>query len=286
MKQLVVISGKGGTGKTTLTSSLAYLSKNRNIADCDVEAPNLNLIVNNTLIDKKPYIGGKLPQIDQTKCIKCNKCKEVCRFDAIKLNEGKYMVDDLKCEGCGACSYICPSGAINSFDDETGNVFTGKIDNGQFSYAELNIGADGAGKLVTEVRKAIAERTEDDNLLIIDGSPGVGCVVIASITGCDVAVLVTEPTQSGLEDLKRVLSLIEFFNIKGYVVINKYDINEEKTKEIEEYSNSNGFDVVGKIPFDSYINKAMKENKLVVEYEDSKAGNAIKDIWDILERKI
>ncbi len=283
MKQLVVISGKGGTGKTTLTSSLAYLADNRNIADCDVEAPNLNLMLNSKEIDEKEYIGGKVAKLNLEKCKKCNMCIETCRFDAIS---SEYEIDELKCEGCGACSYVCPSGAIDMIDDETGVVKTNEMKDGFFTYANLNIGADGAGKLVSEVRTSLKAKTKSDELIIIDGSPGIGCVVIASITGCDSAIIVTEPTQSGLEDLKRVFSLVEFFKLEGNVVINKYDINTEKTKEIEEFCNEKGIQVLGKIPFDKYINKAMKENKLVIQYKESDAGKVIKEIWEKINNKM
>ncbi|EOD01355.1 ATP-binding protein [Caldisalinibacter kiritimatiensis] len=283
MKQIVVISGKGGTGKTTLTSSLVHLAKNRHIADCDVEAPNLSLMLESETINKELYIGGKVAKVDENKCASCGLCKKTCRFDAITED---FKVDPLKCEGCGACEYVCPHDAITMIDDETGHIFTSKTDGGIFSHAELAIGADGAGKVVTEIRKAVAQRADKDDLVIIDGSPGIGCVVIASLTGCDMAVVVTEPTQSGLSDLKRVLSLVEHFNMKAYIVINKYDINEEKTKEIEEYCSENGFEVIGKVPFDSSVNKAIKVNKPVVTFEDSDAGEEIKNVWNILNEKI
>jgi MinD superfamily P-loop ATPase len=283
MKQIAVISGKGGTGKTALTSSIAYLTKKRNIADCDVEAPNLSLMLDNEIIDKSLYIGGKIAKIDTDKCIRCNICRETCRFAAIDEN---YFIGPLKCEGCGACQFVCPENAIEMSDDETGYIYKSKFDEGIFSHAELSIGADGAGKVVTEVRKTALEDKEDKDLILIDGSPGTGCVVIASLTGCDMAIAVTEPTQSGMNDLKRVLSLVDFFNMKAYVVINKYDLNIEKTKEIEKYCSENGFEVAGKIPFDPLVNTAIKENKPVVMYEESTAGKAIKVIWNIIKNKL
>lgn len=280
MRQIVVISGKGGTGKTTLTSSLAFLSNNRNLADCDVEAPNLSLLLENKIIDKKLYIGGKKAQIDSEKCINCNLCYETCRFDAI--TEDIEIIPE-KCEGCGACEYVCPQDAITMEDDETGYIYTSEVDGGIFAHAELAIGADGAGKIVTEVRKITTKKENQKDLTIIDGSPGIGCVVIASVTGCDLAVIVTEPTQSGLADLRRVLSLVNHFKIEAKVVVNKYDINMNKTKEIEEYAKKNNAIVIGKIPFDSYVNKAMKESKPVVLYDESIAGKEIKEIWNKLK---
>lgn len=283
MKQIVVISGKGGTGKTTLTSSFAYLAKNRDIADCDVEAPNLNLILNNNPVKRELYIGGKIAYIDKEKCIECGKCRSICRFDAVKEN---FEINDTKCEGCGACVEVCPNEAIKLVDDETGDVITSSIEGGKFSYAQLRIGADGAGKVVTKVRQSLISDKEKPELVIIDGSPGIGCVVISSLTGCNMAVVVTEPTQSGLEDLMRVLGLVDYFRMKAYVVINKFDINLEKTKEIEDFCNENNFEVVGKIPFDPYVSKAIKESKPVVQFEESIAGKEIKKIWNIINEKI
>lgn len=282
MKQIVVISGKGGTGKTTVASSFAYLTENAHIADCDVEAPNMNLILNSDLISERPYIGGKIASIDKEKCINCGKCVEACRFDAIGND---FSVNEMKCEGCGGCQIVCKHDAVTMEDDETGQILKSKTSKGVFSHARLNIGADGAGKLVTEIRKEIMKDTQGD-LTIIDGSPGIGCVVIASVTGCDGAVIVTEPTQSGMEDLIRVLNLTYHFNIESFVVINKYDINPGKTKEIEEFCEENGVAVVGRIPFDSYVNQAINEGKPVVIYPDSTAGQEIRVIWDSLLKKI
>lgn len=279
MKQIVVISGKGGTGKTTIASSFAYLSKKRNVADCDVEAPNLNLILKGIPQNREKYIGGKKAYIDTEKCTKCGICKEYCRFDAISSD---VEVSEVKCEGCGLCSIVCPSAAIKMINDETGDIITSDIPDGVFAHAELNIGADGAGKVVTEVRKAIMENSNDAQFIIIDGSPGIGCVVIASITGCNMAVMVTEPTQSGLSDLKRVLSLADFFKLKSYVIINKYDINYEKSEEIESYCKENNYEIIGKIPFDPYVSRAIKENTPIVEYNESVAGKIIRDIWNTI----
>lgn len=279
MKQIVVISGKGGTGKTTIAASLAYLAENANVADCDVEAPNLSLILENEVRDTKPYIGGKKAYINKEKCISCGRCLEVCRFDAIKES---FEVDEVKCEGCGACSIVCPAQAVILSNEETGQIISSDKRDGLFSYASLNIGADGAGKLVTEIRKEIVKESNINDLSIIDGSPGIGCVVIASITGCDLAIIVTEPTQSGMDDLMRVLSLTDYFNIKSSVIINKYDINSEMSNEIEELCNENGLKVIGKIPFDTTITKAMEEGKPIVSYKNSVAGQKIREIWSTL----
>lgn len=280
MNQIVVISGKGGSGKTTLTSSLVYLSKNIGIADCDVETPNLDIMLNGKNILKKKYIGGKIASIDKEKCISCYKCKEHCRFSAI---DDSIMINELSCEGCGVCEFVCPTSAIKLIDDETGTIYLDETEKGYFSHARLTIGADGAGKVVSEVRKELQKIT-DCNDILIDGSPGIGCVVIASLTGCEAAVVVTEPTQSGLEDLKRVMELVEYFNIKGLVVINKCDLNNDMTTKIEEYCKMKNFIILGKIPFDKCVSEAVKEGKPVVTYEDSVAATEIYSIWENLKK--
>ncbi|WP_066506525.1 ATP-binding protein [Abyssisolibacter fermentans] len=280
MNQIVVISGKGGSGKTTLTSSLVYLSKNIGIADCDVETPNLDIMLKGKNIHKKKYIGGKIASIDKEKCISCYKCKENCRFSAI---DDSIMINELSCEGCGVCEFVCPTSAIKLIDDETGTIYLDETEKGYFSHARLTIGADGAGKVVSEVRKELQKIT-DCNDILIDGSPGIGCVVIASLTGCEAAVVVTEPTQSGLEDLKRVMELVEYFNIKGLVVINKCDLNNDMTTKIEEYCKMKNFIILGKVPFDKCVSKAVKEGKPVVTYENSVAATEIYSIWENLKK--
>lgn len=282
MKQIVVISGKGGTGKTTVASSFAYLAENVNIADCDVEAPNLNLMLENKTLSKRPYFGGKNAYIEKEKCNACGKCIEVCRFGAVKKD---YTINDLKCEGCGACSIVCQVKAIRFEDEETGQIINGKTEKGVFVHSELKIGADGAGKIVTEIRKELVKE-KDNKLSIIDGSPGIGCVVIASITGCDMAVIVTEPTQSGMDDLKRVLNLTYHFDIDSYVIINKYDINKEKAKEIETFCEENQVNILGQIPFDPFVNIAIQESRPIVDFTDSEGGKTIREIWNKLYKKI
>ncbi|WDV44276.1 ATP-binding protein [Clostridiaceae bacterium M8S5] len=281
MKQIVVISGKGGSGKTTVTSSLVYLSKDIGIADCDVETPNLDILLKGNNVFKKKYIGGKIAKMDKEKCISCGKCKEMCRFSAISED---LDINSLSCEGCGVCEYICPESAIELIDDETGMIYLDETSKGRFVHARLEIGADGAGKVVSEVRKELQKVThKNNNDILIDGSPGIGCVVIASLTGCDLAVVVTEPTQSGLEDLKRVMELVDFFNIKGLVVINKFDLNTDMTEKIEEYCNYNKYEILGKIPFDKYASLAVKEGKPIVAYEKSIAAIEIFKIWKKLK---
>lgn len=277
MKQIAVISGKGGTGKTTITGSLSSLSKDNDVimADCDVEAPNLHLIMGGKDIHEEDFYGARVAVIDPEKCIECGKCSDICKFDAIENN----VVNGLKCEGCGTCSLVCPVEAIELKDEITGKTFVTDCEGMTFSHARLDIGADGSGKLVTKVRENAVEHFRDQKFIFIDGSPGIGCVVIASITGCDAALIVTEPTLSGLADLMRVLSTCQYFGVKPYVCINKYDINPRITMEIEKFCQDEGFEMVGKVPYDEKVVEALKDLKPIVEIEDSKAGYEIKKMY-------
>lgn len=274
--QLVVISGKGGTGKTTIASSLSYLSKNKIKIDCDVDASNLYLILNGNDLKEKDFYGAKVAKIDKTKCTKCGKCVEICRYNAIE----NFKVNELLCEGCGACKIVCKYDAIELNDEVTGKVIITETKDGFLSRAEMKAGAEGSGKLVTEVRKNAKKYYSDDELVIIDGSPGVGCAVMASITGCEYALIVTEPTQSGLEDFMRVLSVVDYFGVKPLVCINKFDINNEITEEIEKLCKEEKFEIVGKIPFDKLANISINELKPIVSYKDSMAGIEIMRMWN------
>jgi MinD superfamily P-loop ATPase len=272
--QLVVISGKGGTGKTTIASSLINLSKSKIKVDCDVDASNLHLIINGTDIQEDRFIGAKLAKIDIDKCKRCSKCMDVCRFNAIK----NFVVDELLCEGCGACKIACQYDAIYLEDEVTGKTIITEDSLGILSRADMEIGAEGSGRLVTEVRKKAMKFQKNDELIILDGSPGIGCAVMASITGCDIALIVTEPTQSGLEDFMRVLSVCKFFGVKPMVCINKFDINKEISGEIESFCNKEAVDLVGKIPFDEHVKKSVNDMKPLVLY-DSPAAEEIKKMW-------
>ncbi|WP_432401347.1 ATP-binding protein [Wukongibacter sp. M2B1] len=272
--QLVVVSGKGGTGKTTIASSLAHLSKARIKIDCDVDASNLHLILNGKDVEENDFSGAKVAKIDPDICVECSKCEDVCRFKAIS----KYKVDELLCEGCGACYIACKFGAVSLKDEITGKTIVTKDETGFISRAEMEIGAEGSGRLVTEVRQRAAKYKNDDDLVILDGSPGIGCAVMASITGCDMALIVTEPTQSGFEDFTRILSVCKYFSLTPLVCINKFDINENITKEIEEFCNDEKIELVGKIPFDENIKRAINSMKPIVIY-DSPAANEIKKVW-------
>ncbi|MGI6113029.1 MAG: ATP-binding protein [Mahellales bacterium] len=276
MKQIAFVSGKGGTGKSTLVSSLSILVKDKMLADCDVDAPNLHILLNRDLLEKEDYYGAKEAVVDTSLCIKCGICKDSCRFDAITDN---IEIISIKCEGCGACTLVCPFQAIELESVKTGEVYVSKTPRGIFSHALLDIGAEGSGKLVTQVRKSVHDFSNKEKWLLIDGSPGIGCVVIASITGVDAVVVVTEPTKTGLEDLKRVLGLTEHFGIPAFVCINKYDLNLQIYNEIEDYCKKNDISLIGKIPFDQSIVKALQEYKTPIEYGNKEFTDNITQIW-------
>ncbi len=278
MKQLTIISGKGGTGKTTLVAAFASLAENCIMADCDVDAPDLHIILKPEVKEKEIFTGSKIASKDDSKCNECGKCEEFCRFDAIK----NLKIQSSKCEGCGLCVYICPKNAINLENRETGYLYTSETRFGPLVHAELNMGEGASGKLVSFVRgkaTTLAENLHKD-LIIVDGSPGIGCPVIASITGIDMALIVTEPTISGLHDFYRILKVTRHFNVFPTLCINKHDINLENSKKIEEYCSNNNIPILGKIPYDEDIIKAMLERKNVIEYSpDGKASTEIKKIW-------
>ena len=283
MKQVVFISGKGGTGKSTLVLSLSILVEDKVIADCDVDAPNLHILLKGNVLKKEDYFGAKEAIINESSCVKCGACRYVCRFNAISED---IKIIPMKCEGCGACALTCPRNAIRLEEVKTGETYVSSTDRGTFSHAMPDIGAEGSGKLVTEVRKNIYNHRNDEKWVLIDGSPGIGCVIIASITGTDAVVAVAEPTKSGLSDLKRVLGVARHFDIPAFVCINKYDLNREVSLEIEDFCKENDFPVIGKIPFDPSIVKALQEFKTPVEAGNSRITGIIKDLWKRLENEI
>ncbi|SFR86477.1 ATP-binding protein [Anaeromicropila populeti] len=289
--ELVVISGKGGTGKTTVVAALSQLAENRVKVDCDVDAPNLYLFYPGTDREQNDFFGGKTTEIKQELCIKCGKCETVCKFGAIK--EG--IIDSFVCEGCGACTLICPADAITLRDEKTADTFLTEIKNGIVSRATMEVGSDGSGKLVTQLRKNVKNFLKEDliskenmlsldkSIIIIDGSPGIGCSVIASITGSDAVLIVTEPTKSGLEDLKRVYELTEHFDTYVMVCINKYDINLDMTYEIEAYAKEKNIYLAGRIPFDKTVMEAINSLKPVTEFSESSAKRALEEMWNRID---
>lgn len=273
--RLGIVSGKGGTGKTTIAISIAELEKGSIRVDADVDASNMYLYYDGKDIDREYFSGNDIAKVDLNLCIQCGKCNKVCKFNAID----KGHVNPLKCEGCGACALVCPEKAISFVEQKTADIYTTEIDNGKIFRADMEIGGDGSGLLVSRLRKKAEEYEKDQVLTILDGSPGIGCSVIASITSNDFVLIVTEPTKSGMEDFIRVYELTEHFNIKALACINKYDINEEMSLEIENYCKNKGIPLVGKIPFDETIIESINNLKPIIYYDNSKANHAIRSMW-------
>jgi len=282
MKQIVVISGKGGTGKTILTASFAAIAESKVMADCDVDAADLHLLLAPDVTERHLFKSGKTAVINNDICTGCGKCVELCRFEAISKD---YIVDPIACEGCAFCSFVCPTGAIKMRDNTTGEWFISSTRFGPMVHAKLGIAEENSGKLVSLVRNKAKEMAEENNLdwVIIDGAPGIGCPVIASLSGVDVALIVTEPTMSGLHDADRVIQVAKHFDVPVKLVINKYDLNCDMSEKIEKYCQKRKIPVVGKILFDEFVVKAMVERKTVVELSEGKAREEIFNIWDRLK---
>ncbi len=287
MKELVVISGKGGTGKTSLVASFAALARDKVLADCDVDAADLHLILSPTVRREEVFHGMEKVVVNQEKCVRCGKCLPLCRFDAIletRSEEGdieRVDIDPISCEGCGVCAYFCPVEAIEYTPSESGRWFISDTRHGPMVHARLGVAEENSGKLVTLVRmqaKRLAEEKGLD-LIIADGSPGIGCPVIASITGANLVLVVTEPTMSGRHDLERAASLAAHFRIRTVVCINKCDLNREITTEIRQWCRRNGIAVVGEIPYDSVFTKAQMREESVVEYSRGPAAKAVEGVW-------
>jgi MinD superfamily P-loop ATPase len=279
MKQITILSGKGGTGKTTITASFAVLANDAVLADCDVDAPDLHMLLHPRIIETKEFRGSKLAVIDETKCVQCGLCREKCRFDAITE---KLEVAPFACEGCGVCTIVCPVDAITLNERISGHAYISKTEYGWMAHAMLSPGESNSGKLVTLVRqnaKILAQREKND-MIIIDGPPGIGCPVIASVTGVDIGVIVTEPTMSGIHDLERALQMLKHFNVPPIVCINMYDLNKENTGKIVRFCEESGIKVAGKIPFNPIVTKAMVNGKPILEYEpESDVAQEIRKAW-------
>lgn len=274
--RLGIISGKGGTGKTTIATSIAELEKGSVRIDADVEASNMYLYYDGEDRDKEYFSGSQVAHVDTNLCTQCGLCNEVCKFDAIDLGK----VNELKCEGCGACTIVCPEKAIDLVEEKTADIYITEIPDGNIFRAEMEIGGDGSGLLVSRLRQKAEKHVGNSTITILDGSPGIGCSVIASITGNHWLLIVTEPTKSGIEDFIRVYQLTEHFNIPAMVCVNKYDINEEVTLDIEGYCKENHIPLVGKIPFDETVVQSINELKPIIYYENSKANQAIRHMWN------
>ena len=281
MKQLTIISGKGGTGKTTLTAAFAHLAGNPVIADCDVDAADLHLLLTPEIRKQELFHGNPVAAIDNERCTQCGLCESTCRFGAIQTLE----VDPISCEGCGICAYVCPEKAIIMKERLSGRWYISDTKDGPMVHAKLGIAAENSGKLVSLVRQQAKElaETEKKNLVLIDGPPGIGCPVIASIGGVDLVLVVTEPTLSGLHDLKRILDVAKHFTIPAMVCINKCDINPENTRIIEEYCEEQGVAIAGKIPYDAAVTRAMISVLSVLEYPCGEVTEAVRKTWETIE---
>lgn len=289
MKELVVISGKGGTGKTSVVASFAALARDKVMADCDVDAADLHLVLSPVVEKREDFSAGVRADIDSAACMGCGKCASVCRFDAVSLDgpandliAKTYRIDPVACEGCGVCAWFCPVEAIALSPPLNGEWFISSTRHGPMVHARLGIAEENSGKLVTLIRreaKRIAGESGLD-LVICDGSPGIGCPVIASITGASLVLIVTEPTMSGLHDLERVASLARGFGLPAAICINKSDINPEMTREIGWRAQNLGLEVVGEIGYDPEVAKAQVRGLSVVEHGDGRAARDMRRLWE------
>jgi MinD superfamily P-loop ATPase len=282
--EIAVVSGKGGTGKTVLTSSLAALIDDKVIADCDVDAPDLHLLLTPTVVRQVGFPGSMLATIDQKACTGCGRCLEVCRFGAVRMEQSgetkRYLIESLACEGCTVCKWLCPAEAIGLEEGPAGKWFVSDTRFGKMVHASLGVAQENSGKLVTIVRKEALELAiaAERGCVLIDGPPGIGCPVIASIAGIDFAVIVTEPTLSGIHDLERTLELTDHFGVTAGVVINKYDLNMEVSRSIEKYLNKREIMLLGKIAFGNEVNPAIAAGLTVVEAPDGEVARQIRSV--------
>jgi MinD superfamily P-loop ATPase len=288
MKEIVVISGKGGTGKTSITASFAVLGgRDVVIGDCDVDAADMHILLQPENAKSEDFYSGELAVINQDICTQCGKCFDVCRFDAIDVNKGVHIVNELSCEGCGYCARVCPEDAITNVPLNVGKWHIANTRfNQPFVHAKLGIGADNSGKLVAQVKnvaKGIADEY-DRPYVLIDGSPGIGCPVVSSLSGAHFTVLVTEPSISGLHDLKRVYQLVKKFHIKAGCIINKADLNPDKTKEIIEFLKEEDIIHLANLPYDEKFTEAMTDCKTIIEIDDSEIKEILSDTWNKIKQ--
>lgn len=281
IREILVVSGKGGTGKTTVTASFAALGLPCVIADCDVDAADLFLITRPAREKSKTFTSGRKPVFDLTTCTRCGRCAEQCRFAALAIKGGDLVYDRFSCEGCALCSRICPSGAVAMEEKECGEWYVSSTRYGPMVHARLHVAEENSGKLVTVVRRQAKQLAEQNGMdtIYIDGPPGIGCPVISSLTGVDLAVLVTEPTLSGLHDLERIADLARQLKARTAVCVNKYDLNVEMTAKIEDYCRSGAIELVGRIPYDRSVIESLVCGEAVVHATHSEAARAIRDVW-------
>jgi len=280
MKEIVVLSGKGGTGKTSIVGSLAALAERKVLADCDVDAADLHLLLSPTIREDNEFWSGQVAVIDENKCTQCGLCQDMCRFHAIS----DFKIDPISCEGCSFCSHICPVEAITMKGNLAGRWFISDTRYGPLVHAKLGIAQENSGKLVALVRQQARQTAEKEgkDFIISDGPPGIGCPVISSLSGASLALLVTEPTLSGIHDLERVLGVCQHFGVPAKVCINKCDINEQNSRRIESRCLSQGVEIAGMIPFDNVVTQSIVQGIPVVEYSNGRVTREIEGMWRTL----
>jgi len=284
MKELVIISGKGGTGKTSLTAAFAALAQNAVLADCDVDAADLHLVLQPETRQRNVFTSGRIAEIRADNCTSCGLCEEVCRFGAVQNDNGVFSIAPLSCDGCGVCVEFCPAKAIDFPEQECGEWYSSTTRFGPMVHARMYTGAENSGKLVSLVRQEARKiaKKQNSEYLLVDGPPGIGCPVIASITGADAVLAVSEPTLSGEHDLQRVLQLARHFKIPAFVCINKWDINPRMTEQIEAKASAQGAAPMGRIPYDPAVTAAQINAQTLIEESNGPAAQAIKKIWEAL----
>jgi MinD superfamily P-loop ATPase len=295
MKQLIILSGKGGTGKTIVTAAFAHLAASGRLAgrvilaDADVDAANLELVLQPTLLEQQDFKGGKVAVIDQETCASCGDCQAVCRFDAINYADGLYVVDPIACDGCAACVYQCPTESIAMHEQLAGKFYFSESRYGPLYHANLLPGQENSGKLVTLVKQRARLQALDENreLVIVDGPPGIGCPVISAVSGADLALVVAEPTVSGAHDMRRALETLKHFGVRALVVVNKADIFPAGSDEIEAFCHQQGVETVGRIPFDLTVASAMVAGEAVTAFQpEAPSSVAIRQVWERVSQSL
>ncbi|MFP4087489.1 MAG: 4Fe-4S binding protein [Desulfobacteraceae bacterium] len=286
MKEIVIISGKGGTGKTSIIAAFASLAENKVLCDADVDAADLHLIMNPDIQERHDFASGHTARINQEKCTECGLCRELCNWNAISED---FVVDEIECEGCGVCYYFCPEEAIDFPLNTCGEWYLSETRFGPMAHARLGIAEENSGKLVSLIRQEGKKLAENRNLdlLITDGPPGIGCPVIASLGGAAAVLIVAEPTVSGRHDMERVAELAAFFKVPAMVSVNKFDLNPEQADAIEAFAREKNVEVMGRVPFDPAFTKAMVQGQTVMEFDqNSEGGEAVKRLWTNLSEKL
>ena len=284
MREIVIISGKGGTGKTTMSAAFAHLAQNKIICDLDVDAPDLHILLDPAVQQTEAFISGNEAEIRQSDCVQCGQCQKLCAFEAVSFDGSIYKVDPLRCEGCGVCVKLCPAQAIDFPEGHCGDWYVSDTRFGQMVHAQLFPGQENSGKLVGLLKTEARKRAREQKLetILCDGSPGVGCPVIASLSGATLAVGVVEPTPSGRHDFTRVADLCRHFRVPLAVIINKADLNPAEADAIEAMCAENGHTLLGRLPFDPVVTQAMVRRQALTEF-DNPVGNALKDMWSALQ---